>query len=107
MGECPGRQGRGIVSEGEFGEDVVGRIGVGAGGGQKVERRHWHAALKSLTQFMAVRYASSLSSQTRRRGQACSLLRSVEDKALECAELARIGFRDLTSQGADLFILDT
>lgn len=33
VGECPGRQGREIVVGGEFGEDVLGRIGVWAGGG--------------------------------------------------------------------------
>lgn len=41
----PGRLGRGVVVGGESGEDVLGRIGVWAGGGQEVERRHWHAAI--------------------------------------------------------------
>lgn len=45
VGECPGRQRSGIVVGSEFGEDVLGRIGVWVGGGQKVERRHWHAAI--------------------------------------------------------------
>lgn len=48
VGECPGRQGRRIVVGGEFGEDVLGRIGVWAGGGQEVERRHWHAAIEMI-----------------------------------------------------------
>ena len=42
--ECPGKQGREIIVGGEFGEDVLGRTGIWAGGGQEVERRHWHAA---------------------------------------------------------------
>ena len=46
VGEYPGRQGRRIVVGGEFGDDVLGRTGVGAGGGQEVERRHWHAAME-------------------------------------------------------------
>ncbi len=45
VGEYPRRQGRRIVVGGEFGDDVLGRAGVGAGGGQEVERRHWHAAM--------------------------------------------------------------
>lgn len=46
VGECPTRQGREIVVGVEFGEDVLCRIGVWAGGGQEVERRHWHAAIE-------------------------------------------------------------
>ena len=46
MGECPGRQGRGVVVGGESGDDVLGRIGVGPGGGQEIERRHRHAAIE-------------------------------------------------------------
>ena len=46
MGECPGRQGRGVVVGVEAGDDVLGRIGVWAGGGEEVERRHWHASIE-------------------------------------------------------------
>ena len=45
VGECPGRQERGIVAGGQFGENVLGRIRVWTRGGQEVERRHWHAAI--------------------------------------------------------------
>lgn len=45
VGERPGRQGRGVVVGVESGDDVLGRIGVGARGGEEVERRHWHAAI--------------------------------------------------------------
>lgn len=45
VGERPGRQGRRVIVGGESGDDVLGRIGVGVGAGQEVERRHWHAAI--------------------------------------------------------------
>lgn len=46
VGECPGRQGRGVVVGVESGDDVLGRIGVWAGSGEEVERRHWHASIE-------------------------------------------------------------
>ena len=54
--ERPRRQWRRIVTGGEFGEDVLGRIRVWTGGGQEVDRRHWHAARREWNsiQFMAV-----------------------------------------------------